>query len=931
DEEVGKNADNSGGSLGGFVGKMIGSCTKKISNCYTTGRLYVSDKYEETDAKNFSVGQFAGYLDGGLDLSGNMVLFGINFKVSRMIGRLPDTYELNDDRLKIVQVADDDTENDLQVNQGARVTAHPFDGTLPDKYPFISPGHSDYYGDWENPADVNYTAKLSLVNKNKLYLLAEIDKSQVNDRYWLTLMMEGSISGKKYLAPIWIRYDGTNFKASVEKPQTVIPGYDKSKASEFSSKNFEINTDDGDKVKIKLPLDDVTTKGGNFAKLFPKLIPGEDIWIYATVNSQAIDLTSDAQTSGAKEKSFGDSDELSFTCSKSDTSSETNGVFKMKVNSLFANGTQPSNGDSNTADIRWARHLVNLDPLVSGINKVDSSRDSDAKGLIFDKAEQKKDIDWDTFPNDNGAGGDPVTYSFFKNNDALTDAGVFYGIRNDKLTSYDGGDHTIENLTMKGNKQKSNVSGFLGSEDYNDRGYYAGLFRIVRNDLEIKNLKLKKVKAASSTNNVAAGALIGLVAGVDGNESISKSITVKLEDITLEEGTVGEETGKSSYGGLIGTVGKADRSNNRRIEVNNITFKGPTKVATSAHSGGMIGTMQDNASLKATHVTYEGKTEVKSTGNRAGGLVGKVDKLDKLDSPGTDQGKIDIQDFETTGTLEVTTTGGDQTHAGGLIGEISEGTRGTKRQITLKKILFMQTTISANASPGGLIGFLKKDNRPDVDDVTLGSAGNTFLVTCTNSYGYAGGLIGRVEDADYEQADMTISNITAPGTLNVNAQGHSVGGMIGEVGKAVESTSTGKRRKITFSQIHLTGSSITIESVYQLAGGLIGGVKNGNDIDSDGVDLGAAAGTGTVTFKSRNNSAGGLIADLEGNNKLTAKNTRLYGTFSITSTNNGRTGGAVGKIGNATDEKDNTIVVSTFAVNQTLTLSSGNQSSGGLF
>ncbi|MCR4771226.1 MAG: hypothetical protein K5855_02835, partial [Oscillospiraceae bacterium] len=317
----------------------------------------------------------------------------------------------------------------------------------------------------------------------------------------------------------------------------------------------------GDVNSITVMLDDITS-GNHFKTLFggDGLIPGEDIEIYAVAynNSQITD-----SRNGQSESRF--------------------------TNSLFA---YDGDGEDQTAEIGFIRHLENLDNAISGL---DLSRLEGAPTKL--EARQVSDLSWEQFKND------PMTGS--------------------RITSATGGSPTVDdrfvpvnsNYNLEYDGQDKAVKGI--QVDYNGFG---GLFGSINKGDSVSNLKLINFTVAGTTG---AGALAGTVDGNAGTASVSN--VVAYNDAATENYvstvTTATVTGSGSVGGLIGSLtgGTVEKSAAALVVS-----------STGGSAGGLIGSASRgsvSASYSGGHTDGTGKYSssaynVTAASGEAGGLIG---------------------------------------------------------------------------------------------------------------------------------------------------------------------------------------------------------------------------------------------------------------------------------------------------------------------
>ena len=326
---------------------------------------------------------------------------------------------------------------------------------------------------------------------------------------------------------------------------------------------------------IRVTLDDITVPGAHFAQLLGNrdalgehaLIPGEDLTVYL----------------GAGECSW----------------SELRTIQEPPTeNSLFARGES----GIATANIGFLRHLQNLDPVISAVTeRVTGAKlvRSISAGGAFD-----------------GGGAYAAIYSA-DGEQQLT--GSFYGIFNPSLTRFDGDNLTIRGLTINGAPEALSADG-AGN---------AGLFRLVKTGLMIRNLKLQNCAVTADSGH--AGSFVAELSG-----RMLRGDT--LLAVAGADREVRAEAPGAAAGGLFGRVDGSLMLHNSAAAV---------LVRADADAGGLVGSVSGQIlsiqdCYTGGHTGTGGSTgyydvgapedyNVLSRNGCAGGLVGSMDTT----SPGT--------------------------------------------------------------------------------------------------------------------------------------------------------------------------------------------------------------------------------------------------------------------------------------------------------
>ncbi|MBR0281648.1 MAG: hypothetical protein IJQ81_08665 [Oscillibacter sp.] len=328
---------------------------------------------------------------------------------------------------------------------------------------------------------------------------------------------------------------------------------------------------------LRVTLDDITEKGQRFSDLFPDLNPAQEIRIHAKASEEkdaltVNDLLKDGQTptrwDGTEEKA-----------PKPNIASPLYDIAK-------SNGTE--------AGVTNIRHLQNLDTSVS---------DAGTVGAGITSAKLFKDLNW----ND----GYWNTKSIYVGDKGGSTNKSFYGIENEKLTSFDGQDHTLSNFVI--DRTSDNIPG--GSKD-------AGLFRTLTGDARNLNLEGFTVKAGSGGD---AGVL---AANTENNRSNGAPLQVENIFINTNHASVMAE---NYAGGLIGCAeGPIDVKTCASYSKGFANESGdgsPGSVeATGANgvAGGLIGAIKGAGGSTVENCAAANKVTANGADGVAGGLIGQA-------------------------------------------------------------------------------------------------------------------------------------------------------------------------------------------------------------------------------------------------------------------------------------------------------------------
>ncbi|MGO5291346.1 prepilin-type N-terminal cleavage/methylation domain-containing protein [Porcincola sp. LCP21S3_C12] len=420
--------------------------------------------------------------------------------------------------------------------------------------------------------------------------------------------------------------------------------------------------DPGQGTIISLFLDDLTTKGGQFADMCPVLIPGENISVVTVTDDQPLTLE---EAKEYKKKYWNWTNQKE---EEKNTHAETNSLFGSE--STLEGGEGGKAGfyklDSGNIQITNLRHLQNLEGAVSKFRDTLEPNENINYGGFH--AQQKADIDAARFGNmvkwikdprhearlyvDDPAEPDS-DYSIWKwkygEQDTSTAFGKdnFYGIDNQWLMSYEGGNHIISRIKEKANGERN-----------------GGLFATYYGK-ELENLTLDRFEIKSAGE--AAGTLAGATANVNSlmitnvlsadlqaAKSESPAEVLSSVELTTQEGA----TADSYAGGLIG-----------RYDAQNSTLKNcgaaVTVSGSASYAGGLVGGITNINTVQncyAAGKTYESHYEDQDgnpiynvTGVKAaGGLIGYAEGLNNT------------KNNYSTASVKATGSNG---YAGGLIGQ----------------------------------------------------------------------------------------------------------------------------------------------------------------------------------------------------------------------------------------------------------------------
>lgn len=532
----------------------------------------------------------------------------------------------------------------------------------------------------------------------------------------------------------------------------------------------------------------------------------------------------------------------------------------IETNSLF----KKVDWTTGTAYISSARHLENLDELVSGLNRNELPQDP----VTIKHADISCDILWTSSDVNNPGFLEKIDSTLIVKeynekpcigvyqSGIQNSEGFFVPIRNTNLESLNGNNHIIKNLAIKS---------FADGEG-GDFQHSSGIFGYAKNPLQINNLKLENVSSQSFDYSYA-GALIGAAGGTVSIENVSILGNSIINSNLGAGGFIGRTNqdatiiDSSMTGGLVSSNGKSGGligENNQHTTIENVCVT-DTVVKGSGTSGGFVGfagngikiTKSGFSNIKITSTTDAAGGFVGSTGgaettikevscngkmivkgkNASGGIIGQ-----------TNQSKVTVDKAEFLSAVEVTA---EATHAGGVIG-ISGG------EAEIKNTTFSGgLTVNGANSSGGIIG--NTNGKLTVDWVTFDS---DVTVTATSANVHAGGIVG------YANGEADIKNTTFNRKLAVSGENSSAG----IIGKA--------SGKVTVN--HATFSSdVKVTSSKEHAAGVLGDTNSEADIENVTLTL-----LGKIIVCGYN-SSGGILGNTSSKMKLW--NISLGGSSTITS------------------------------------------------
>ncbi len=575
------------GAVGGFVGR-IQYKHQQYSNCYMEGKVYAGTAY---------AGSFIGdYKQPGPSDNNTFenvyVLMGKDFNDDTNLKKV--SFSHNSCTISgITPVAHDDTH--IVQEDAGQMVVKTFNRTpANERFPYkdstmIGTNHV-FYGDWMVPEKIESIDYV--INGNDLRFNIFPD-----DSGWRT----ENLGGKTYYV-IYIRLKGKiserdfRWKVMFNEEKVIIKHADWNSQLNIEIAKFVTGILNN---YLEITFDDISGSNTSFFEIIDgrtaelMIIPGEDVDFYVSDTKEGLN-------------------------NEDSLYAEVNTLFQEIRKNDKENPTDP---DTYTAYIANARHLENLNPSISNL------------GITVTKAIQTDNIYWKDYEKPyNHYETDKYTASYppymtenqngniheFHNYGQGATTGTMMALKCPDLILYDGGGHTIYNMSIGKNVQD----------------YQFGLFSSTIKDMTIQNLILQdpvisdsanpkallvgKALNTLNVNNVEVKGDINIANGANaGNGGLigecEKAVTI--EDIKiLNNVNIG---GLKYIGGL---VGKANNS----VSVNNVKIYGNVNAVLGANygtAGGMIGRSEGNVIITNSLINGYSAILIYDS-DKAGGLVG---------------------------------------------------------------------------------------------------------------------------------------------------------------------------------------------------------------------------------------------------------------------------------------------------------------------
>ena len=368
----------------------------------------------------------------------------------------------------------------------------------------------------------------------------------------------------------------------------------------------------------------------------------------------------------------------------------------------------------------------------------------------------------------------------------------------------------------------------------------------------------------------------GIVGTMDENTSLSLSVENKItnNNITI--------TGNGNLGFFCNTMEAGANLTIESYTDANSTNSGSTGSGTATigydisttggHAGGLVGEMQNGATLTVNQaLNLTGNVTTSANGFAAGGLIGAAtNPTIKLDN------KVTL-----TGTIA------GISESGGFIGK---AVYNTGLELDLSKINVSGITISNGNHAGGYFGVLNFDSATG-GTITIKNVSETNLTHTGTSWQF-GGVIGQYS-ANSQSSTLKLEspkvNITGNGTVT------ALGGIIGSVaGNGADHA----LNKVMSAYIEINGATVTANLTTDLNGascfgGLVGEL---GQVDGQGHFLSVS---GIIKVSGSDNGKASKLGGILG--KSTKGILRISGTTNFSGLTIGRTGTECGQIAGSID------------------------------
>lgn len=527
------------------------------------------------------------------------------------------------------------------------------------------------------------------------------------------------------------------------------------------------------------------------------------------------------------------------------------GKCKKTHSSLYADGTDVNVIGTNTtvtrAKVSNARHLENLSYEMNSTKQKDNGT---RKELTVNKAVILNDIDWQAFfasiERENGE----------------------YNLIRSKIT--DEGSNTV----------------YLATGNYSKKNTYFG----------IVSSTLTDVRSATGTVTLS-------------NFSISPSAATITDSKAQRTAMSSQEV--SNNAGLFSALTNPDTITVRNLILKNFTLTGCATGSSfnDYRMGTLFGAVYNNKYL-IDNITVS-NFDIEEYGTHAGGLIGLVDATPtvNLKSIQINAGIINYPIYNLTFTND---SARNFQQCGGMIGTVNSDNKSTASNttVTIEKSSIKDVNLKANClQSGGVIGAANKTSNVTIENVKVENlhAGRDSKSSGTQQF--SGGFIGIVNgekgidpNKDHAVVEIKSSEINnSELSAGYRSEGKNLltkqGGIIGCASGYSD---------ITVSETKVTNTVIAGKGAEN--GGMIGEVSSSSTIkisSSDvqySVDKSHFIGNEIGKNNYAENTAGGMIALINGAKSVTIENSNVYSDNSGISSYSGSAGGIIGQLdsGNVT-------------------------------
>ena len=579
--------------------------------------------------------------------------------------------------------------------------------------------------------------KAEIVNADRLYVRVKyVNKQSTNSNpsnESVIIKVKGDISSKKPQVK--------NRKIQPVELNSVLKSSD-SDLVWYQDENFKDTQNVNNAVYTCYMLDSVTDgRKAHFSKIFDNvktgLIPGENI---------TVDVYKVRGTEVKRQE--------------------------LHTNSLFQTISLNSDTGMYTADISYGRQLQNLSSDVSGVNQIDG------RSLT---ARLTDNIDWNRFyPDEKNSSVAPVERNIKDNSeskyrysvslanaDELDDAHksspdtgsyAFYSIYSRWLNEFDGNNKTIQNLRMQQEYHQYEIPNYIDHTG-------VGLFGIVRQNMDIHDLRMVNPVFEDDVKPVNAGVLIGT------RDYVGNTLSIKNVNVVSDKNHELKINASRAGGVLAGYVRTTELTiSDTHVKLND----GGSVNVDNGWAGGFIGLARDCSPINIENSDFSNSKDVKiearantdgqglsNPPGSAAGLIGCIGN-----QYGSTTLSMNVNHVEVRATNDASISVHGTSHAGGIIGFMQENPEREPGKNIISDVhydggkqgLISVANNTATGYPrtaGGFIGFLFGEGLKISDSSTT-----TYVSVNANSSNRssAGGFIGDLRIYDKGAAKTVIEN-----------------------------------------------------------------------------------------------------------------------------------------------------------------------------